>query len=195
MIPVSHRRFLVPPCLLVAALAMGCGGSSDSVPAKQAAPANQAAPPEQAAAKIDACTLFTYEDAQAIAGESVATMASTLDEAVGRTPGQCIYNSGSTDQPRILSLEIRQHRRPKAAKRKLRSNRRSFASMSGGNVQDISGLGDGALWVGGRIQQLHVLAGSRQLIVTVQSPDGTDQLPQARRIAVKALESLKSGQQ
>lgn len=184
MIPVSHRRFLVPPCLLAAAFAVGCGGSPDSPPADQAA---------AKAAKIDACTLFTYEDAQAIAGESVATMASTLDEAVGRNPGQCLYNSGTTDQPRILSLEIRQHRNPKAARRRLRSSRRSFASMSGGNVQDVSGLGNRALWVGGRIQQLHVLANSRQLIITVQSPDGTDQLPKARKIAVKALGLLKSG--
>lgn len=180
MTPAFLRRFLVPPCLLAAALAAGCGGSPDSKPA------------DQASTPIDACTLFTYEDAEAIAGVPVDTMASTLDEAVGRAPGQCLYNSGTTDQPRILSLEIRQHRNTKAAQRILTSGRRSFATMTGGKVQDVPGLGDGALWVGGRIQQLHVIVSDRQLMITVQSPDGTDQLPKARQIAMKVLERLKA---
>ena len=45
--------------------------------------------------------------------------------------------------------------------------------------------------MGGPIQQLHVLAGSRELVITVQSPDGTDQLPRARQIAEKVLARLK----
>jgi hypothetical protein len=176
---VSIRRST--PSLLLLAVLAACGPSSDP------------GTPETPVEKVDACTLFTSEDAEAIAGESIAAMASTLDEAVGRDPGQCIYNSGTLERPRILSLLIREHRNPEAAKRILASSRSAFSSLAGGQVQDVPGLGDGALWVGGRIQQLHVLAGSRQLIVTVQSPDGTDQLPRARRIAVKALERLKSG--
>jgi hypothetical protein len=170
----------MPSLLLLAALA-ACGPSSDS--------GSQAAQ----APKVDACTLFTYEDAKAIAGESLASMASTLDEAVGRDPSECIYNSGTLDQPRILSLLIRYHRSPEAAKRIQESSRSSFNSLSGGRVQDVPGLGDGALWVGGRIQQLHVLEGERELIITVQSPDGTDQLPQARQIAEKIQERMKAG--
>ena len=61
-------------------------------------------------------------------------------------------------------------------------------------MQEIPGLGDGALWVGSRIQQLHVVAGSRQFVITVQSPDGTDQLPKARQIAVKVLERLQASE-
>lgn len=175
----ARRRLLAPSFLLASALA-GCGGSSQSS--------------DNAAPKLDACTLFTYEDAEAVAGESLATMASTLDEAVGRDPSECLYNSGTLEQPRILSLLIRYHRSPEAAQRLQKSSRSSFRAMSGGQVREISGLGDGALWVGGRIQQLHVLAGSRQLVITVQSPDGTDQLPKARQIAVKVLERLKSSE-
>src|SRR5262245_43525401 len=162
--------------LLCVALA-GCGGSSQ---------------PSAPAARLDACTLFTYEDAEAAAGESLGTMASTLDEAVGRDPSECLYNSGTETQPRILSLLIRYHRSPEAAKRILNSGRSTFNSLSGGQTREIPDLGDGALWVGGRIQQLHVAAGSRELVITVQSPDGTDQLPKARQIAVKVLERLKA---
>jgi len=64
--------------------------------------------------------------------------------------------------------------------------------MSAGKLQDVRGLGDAALWVGGRIQQLHVVTGNLQLIITVQSPDGTDQLDKARQIATRVLERLKT---
>lgn len=177
----SARRRLLAPSLLLAAALAGCGGSSQ--------PSGNAP-----AAKLDACTLFTYEDAEAAAGESLATMSSALDDALGRDPSECLYNSGTETRPRILSLLIRYHRSPEAAKRIQNSSRSSFNTMSGGQTREIPGLGDGALWVGGRIQQLHVVAGSRQFVITVQSPDGTDQLPKARLIAVKVLQRLKASE-
>jgi hypothetical protein len=175
----SIRRLSVASLLAAALLGGGCGSQTDSKPGEPTA-------------KVDACQLFTYEDAQTVAGETLASMSSTLDEAVGRSPLQCIYNSGSLDQPRILSLLIREHRNPDAAKRLQESSRSSLSSMSGGKVQDVPGLGEGAVWVGGRIQQLHVLSGSRQFIITVQSPDGTDQLALARDIANRVLAKQKA---
>lgn len=178
----SPRRFSIAPLLLAAALAVtGCGGSE-----------SETAKTEAKAPPLDACTLFTYEDAQAVAGETLAAMSSTLDDARGRDPGQCIYNSGTLEQPRILSLLIRQHRTAERAKRFQESSRSSLRSMSGADVQDIPGLGDGALWVGGRIQQLHIVKGDRQFVITVQSPDGTDQLPRARQVAAKVLGKLNA---
>lgn len=170
------RRLLIAPLLLAAALAAGCGASDSNSP-----------PPP----KVDACQLFTFEDAQAIAGETLANLNSTIDEAKGRNPLECIYNGGTLDQPRILSLLIRQHRNAEAAKRFQQSSGETLGSMSGGKVQEVPGLGDGAFWVGGRLQQLHVLAGSQQLIITAQGSDG-DQLPIARQIATRSLERLKT---
>jgi hypothetical protein len=180
----TSSRLLNAPFLLAAALfatfvasLAGCGGADS----KASRPLN-----------VDACQLFTDEDAQAVAGETLAQMSSTLDEAKGRNPLECIYNSGSLDQPRILSLLIRQHGSAAAAKDLLESSRSTLSSMSAGNTRDVRGLGDAALWVGGRIQQLHVATGSLQLIITVQSPDGTDQLDRARQIAARVLERLKA---
>jgi hypothetical protein len=180
---IFSRRLLIAPFLFAAVLIasitaslVGCGRSSDS----------DAGPPPN----VDACALFTDKDAQEIAGDTLAGMTSTLDEARGRNPLECIYNSGTLDQPRILSLLIRPHRG--GAKDFLESSRSSLSSMSGGKVTDVAGLGDGALWVGNRLQQLHVASGSLQLIITVQSPDGTDQLPRARQIATRVLERLKT---
>ncbi len=177
----TSSRLRIAPLLLAAAVSAilaGCRGGTDSRPG---APLN-----------VDACQLFTDQDAQAIAGETLAAMSSTIDEAKGRNPLECIYNSGSLDQPRILSLLIRPQRSASAARDFLESSRSALSSMSAGKVQDVRGLGDAALWVGGRIQQLHIVTGSLQLIITVQSPDGTDQLDGARQIATRALERLKA---
>lgn len=181
------RRLRIPSFLLAAAMAamtLGCGGSANTSKETDKAGANAEAP------KLDACQLFTYEDAEAIAGESLASMASTLDEAQGRNPGECIYNSGTIEQPVILSLLIRPHRSPESAKRVLEGGRSTFSAISGGKVQDVPGLGDGALWVGGRIQQLHILRGETVLVITVQSADGTDQLENARQLAGKILSRM-----
>ena len=178
------RRLRIPSFLLAAmtAIALGCGGSADTDKA------NAKAKPTQ----HDACELFTYEDARAIAGESLAAMASTLDEAQGRNPGECIYNAGTIEQPRILGLLIRHHRSPESAQSVLKSGRSTFSAISGGKVQDVPGLGDGALWVGGRIQQLHVLRGETELVITLQGADGTDQVQNARQLAGKILSRLQS---
>ena len=183
-------RLRIPSFLLAAmtAITLGCGSSADSSKETDKAKADANAETPQ----LDACQLFTYEDARALAGESLAGMVSTLDEARGRDPGQCIYNSGTIEEPRILSLLIRHHRSPKAAKGVLESGRSTFSAISGGKVQDVPDLGDGALWVGGRIQQLHVLRGEAELVITLQSADGTDQIQNARQLAEKILSRLQS---
>jgi hypothetical protein len=182
VILTARRRLPAPSflsLLVLAALAVGCGGGPDDQPVP-------AGPP------LDACALFTFDDARAVAGETIAPMASTFDEAKGRDPGECIYNSGRLDQPRVLSLLIRTHRSVARAKRLQESSRSTLGAMSRGKVQDVPGLGDGAFWVGGQLQQLHMRKGHRQFIIKVDSPDGTDQLPRARQIAVKVLERLKT---
>jgi hypothetical protein len=174
---ILNRQLRIPSYLLALAL-VACGGSAET--GKAAGKAD--APP------LDACELFPYEDARAIAGESLSGMSSTLDDARGRDLTECLYNAGTSEQPRILSLLIRQHRSPKSAQSVLKGGRSTFSSLSGGKVQDVPNLGDGALWVGGRIQQLHVLHGPTELVITLQSVEGAaDQLPQARQVAKKIL--------
>jgi hypothetical protein len=119
-------------------------------------------------------------------------MSSTIDEAKGRNPLECIYNGGSLDQPRILSLLIRPHPSASAARDFLDSSRSTLSAMAAGKVRDVRRVGDAALWVGGRIQQLHLVKGNLELIITAQSPDGTDQLDRARQIAARVLERLKT---
>jgi hypothetical protein len=182
----SPRRIIALLLLAAAVLAAaGCGSGSGSGSKRDAG----------APLRINACALFNEQDAQAIAGDTLAVMSSTMEDAHGHNPLECIYNSGTLEEPRILSLLVRQHRSAEAAKDLQGSSRAPLAAMAGGKVADAPGLGDGALWFGGKLQQLHVLAGSRQLVVTVQSPDGADQLPRARQIATRALERLHAAAQ
>lgn len=179
--PHSPRRIpasLLAPLLLAAALAAGCGPG--------------ARPDPDADLQINACALFSAEDAQAVAGDTLAVMSSTMEDAKGHNPNECIYNTGTLEQPRILSLLVRRNRNAEAAKALQASSRAPLAAMAGGQAVDVPGLGDGAFWLGGKLQQLHVVTGSRQLVVTVQSPDGSDQLAIARQIATRAGARLQA---
>ncbi len=175
---ISSRRPRIAPLLLAAALAAGCGPG--------------ARPDPDADLRINACALFSAQDAQGVAGDTLAVMSSTMEDARGHNPCECIYNTGSLEQPRILSLLVRRNRNAEAAKALQASSRAPLAAMAGGKVVDVPGLGDGAFWLGGKLQQLHVLTGSRQLVVTVQSPDGSDQLAPARQIASRAVARLQA---
>lgn len=145
----------------------------------------------QLQAKIMACDLFTGEDAEKVSHESVARMTSTLEDAGKPDLAQCVYNSGTLNEPRILSLQVRTFNDEASAARVEADSRKPLARLAGRPTVLIGGLGDGAVWAGGKVQQLYVRRGPVQLIVTVNSPDGSEQLAEARTIAVQALARLE----
>jgi len=142
-------------------------------------------------AKIQACELFPDDLAVRVSGESVARMTSTLEDAGKPDPAQCVYNSGTLEKPRILSLLVRSFNDAESTARVESDSRVYLARLAGRPVVRIAGLGDGALWAGGKVQQLHVRRGPVQLLITVQSPDGSEQLAEARTIAAQALAKLE----
>lgn len=142
-------------------------------------------------AKIQACELFPDDLATRVSGESVARMTSTLEDAGKPDPAQCVYNSGTLEKPRILSLLVRSFNDAESTARVESDSRVYLARLAGRPVVRISGLGDGAIWAGGKVQQLHVRRGPVQLLITVQSPDGSEQLAEARTIASQVLAKLE----
>jgi hypothetical protein len=186
-VTTSYRQAFLS-LALVGALA-GCGpkaGPTGSETAKGAA-----APP---APQVAACTLFTMADAQAVLGEEeVVEMTSFLNEAQKtKDPAQCGYNAGS-DPSQLVRLEVRRAASPESAQGAFDSTR---SLLAGSAPQDVPGLGngaDGAFWVGGTLQQLHVRRGATQLIITSQISQtgaGKDPLAIAKAIAGKALPRL-----
>jgi hypothetical protein len=164
--------------LMAAVSLAGCGGEEAEGPP---------APP------IQACTLFTRQDAEAAAGIAVnGTLSSTMADVKGPSPLQCTYTTGSLLEPGILSLEVRPARSEKKAARVHASDRDTMETLSHGKLEEVPRLGDAAYWAGGGLMQLHVLAGRNLLIVTVQP--GKNQLPAAKQIAAKAIDRLKAQQ-
>lgn len=139
---------------------------------------------------LDACDLFPYDEANAIAGGYVSGMSSTLEDAKGRDPLSCAYNAGSTEQPRLLSLLVRLHENPERAERALRAARGSLDKLTRGDLKDVPTLGDGAFWAGGSLLQLHVRKGEKQLLITCQLNDPTASFAGAQKIAQAALARL-----
>jgi hypothetical protein len=182
----SYRQvFLALALAALAAIAValaGCGPTSDSKAGKSAA-----APVRQ----VDACTLFTEADAKAVlAEEEVVEMSSFLsDGQKQKDPSQCGYNAGS-DPSKIVRIEVRRAASPEAVQGAFDSTR---SLLAGSAPQDVPGLGDGAFWVGGTLEQLHVRKGATQLIITSQTSqpgEGKDPLGIAKAIASKALGRL-----
>jgi hypothetical protein len=169
--------------LLLAGLLAGCGGGADSEPAAETTPA---------ATPINACDLLTFEEAKVIAGEPVAGLSSTLDDAVGRDPSQCVYNAGSLEAPRILGINVRRFPSARVAKRTFASSKSYLDNLGGGRLVEVPGLGEGAVWVGAKIQQLHVLRGDVVLVITSQGQPGKD-LEAAKKIAAQAVKRMDAG--
>jgi hypothetical protein len=164
-----------------ASAASGTGRQAGAPP--QGRPAAPPVPP------LDACALLAPADVQAVAPQASGSLSSTLDDAVGKDPGQCSYGLSSDLQPRAISLTVRQFASAEEAAGQQRSAESGLRSVApSGAVEEVPRLGDGAFWVGGQIDQLHVLRGDRRLIFTVQ----LDKEPQraARALAAKALERL-----
>ena len=172
---------LTLPALLAACALAACGAPGSE-------PTAESTPP----APINACNLLTFEEAKAVAGEPVAALSSTLDDAVGRVPYQCVYNAGTLEAPRLLGIEVRQSPSARVAKRTFEASKSYLDNLGGGKLVEVPGLGQGAVWVGGRIQQLHVLQGNAVLLITSQGQPGKD-LEAAKKIAAQAVERLAAG--
>ncbi|HWW93767.1 MAG TPA: hypothetical protein VN375_10405, partial [Vicinamibacteria bacterium] len=91
--------------------------------------------------------------------------------------------------PKVVRLEVRVLPSAGDAEGQQRASESGLAHIAGG-AQPIPGLGDGAFWVGGQLDQLHVVSGDTRLIFTVQV--AKDPAGAARRLATKALARLRA---
>jgi hypothetical protein len=178
------RKSLACGTAVLTALLAGCGSATDS------REANALHAPE----KLDACALFPFDEAQALAGTAIAPLSSTYEDAVGRRElKQCAYNAGTIEHPLLVSLEVRPAQSVRAAERRQESSRAFLGTLSKGHVQDVPGVGEAALWAGGGIDQLHCRQGAVQLVVTMQS--GQEPLAAAKKVAQRTFARLHEMQQ
>ncbi|HLX07210.1 MAG TPA: hypothetical protein VKY89_05050 [Thermoanaerobaculia bacterium] len=170
--------------MVLAACGKGGGGA-----ASQPAAGNTAATKAVGAALPDACELMTADDVQAVTREVSGSLSSTLEDAVGKDPSQCSYGLGGDVPPKVISLSARRAPGTEQAASQQETAESGLRSIAtGAPVEDLPRLGDGAFWVGGRIDQLHVRYRDTLLIFTVQLEQ--DPLRAARTLASQALVRL-----
>jgi hypothetical protein len=173
------RKSLACGAVVLAGLLAGCGSKAEEGE-KEAFRA-----PE----RIEACSLFPFQEAQEIAGAAVATISSTLDDAVGADTKKCAYNAGSIEQPQILGIEIRPTRTVREAVRRQEASRSYLGTLAKGDLQDVQGVGDAAFWAGGSVKQLHIRKGAVLLVVTLQA--AKDPLASARQVAERTFARMQ----
>lgn len=178
------------PALMLIALAVSACGGSDSGETTDAA-----AGPTFDPTTLQACELFTIEDALSLnGGKRVSTMSSTLEEASGRNNLVCSYNAGSRARPRLLGLDIRPAKSPAAAARQLESSRGFLKRLAGGELQEVPGVGDKAVWAGGELHQLHMVRGNLVLVISAKTDNPPRSLYVAKLAAKRVLERLEPAQ-
>ncbi|HEV3075065.1 MAG TPA: hypothetical protein VHB47_11650 [Thermoanaerobaculia bacterium] len=175
---------LVASCVVLAA----CGHDGGVAPASGRS--NAAGTAGTAGGPLpDACELLTPADVDAVTRDASGSLSSTLEDAVGKDPTLCSYSLAGDVPPRMISLSLR--RAPgaeEAASRQQTAEAGLRSIAAGAPVEELPGLGDGAFWIGGRIDQLNVRRGDTLLVFTVQLDK--DPLGVARTLAGKALARL-----
>lgn len=174
------------PALTLALLLNACGSGSET---QEGAAFDPAA--------LNACELFTVADAlQLNGGRPVAPRSSTFDDAArSGSPLACSFNTAvaTPDQPQVLGLEIKPARDARAAARNLESSRAMLKRLAGGEVQEVPGLGEKAVFAGGDLHQLHVLKGNLVLVITAQTDNPPKSLYLAKLVAQRVLQRLEGG--
>ncbi len=176
------------PALVLMALT-ACGGSDS------AETSDTTGGPNIDPTTLQACELFTIEDALSLnGGKRVSTMSSTLEEASGRNNLVCSYNAGSRARPRLIGLDIRPTRSPAAAARQLESSRGFLKRLAGGEIQEVPGVGDKAVWAGGELHQLHMVRGNLVLVISAKTDNAPRSLYVAKLAAKKVLQRIEPAQ-
>jgi hypothetical protein len=160
-------------------MVIGCGGeSAKSDDSTQANASAMSSGPEHA------CALLPAAEVTAVIGEPVRdSLALSMPDASGAvTLSQCNYATASNAA--AASLMLRRSPAGEISTQALRSARETI-EQAGVSVEDVPGLGEGAIWGG---NQLHVITSKGWSIVV--SPPASGGLAQARTIAERALARL-----
>lgn len=135
-----------------------------------------------------ACKRLTGEDAEALLGGAVQeppVTGSTAD--IGVESWRCGYISVAQSPAKVVTLLDQHWQDPTAARKAYEHAHAISQSISGQMPENVPGLGDRAYWAGGSVNQLHVLAGSDWLVISVTAAPGFDQLGPARKAAARIL--------
>ena len=189
-----------------AALALAVGGcgdrqaaapsatTSDSAALSSASPATSARrdgggdPPDYLLA---ACDWFPEEEAESLVpGIALSRVRAPADQALGVDVAKCAWGAGPPTAIRVLALEVRRHTSAASAAAAQADARPVLRRLVGEQLADVPQIGDGALWGGDALRQLHVVSGDVRMIITVQIGPAEAARGVAEKIARAALLGL-----
>lgn len=148
--------------------------------------------PEIALQPVDVCQLIPPREAEAAAGMRLDTVGAALDNKVHERNAKCSFGINHEGVFRMLSLEVRQFTTLGEAKKKQQDAERSLPRLTmSDKLLPVEGVGERAIWTGGELSQLHVVAGHRRLIVTMEIGEQEHRREQATWIAQRALLRLE----
>ena len=165
-----------------------------STPAAATPPAATPQPNEQSVAKIDACSLLTSEEIEAVQGEPLKESKPGEKTDRGIALSDCYLTLPTFSKS--VSLVLGQRGPDPAGRTVAQFWDESFISVTehpkSGPPRKIEGLGDDAYWMGDeRMGALFVLKGSRYLRISVGGPGNQDEkIERCRKLAEKALTRL-----
>jgi len=184
---IAHAACVACAVLAAGAVLAACGQGGGAPAAGGSAGGGTAG--HAGAPLPDACELLTPADVEAVTREASGSLSSTLEDAVGKDPTQCSYSLGGDVPQRMIGLSLRRAPGAEEAASQQRAAESGLRSIAAGApVEELPRLGDGAFWIGGRIDQLNVRRGDTLLVFTVQLDK--DPLGAARALAGKALARL-----
>ena len=155
-------------------LTVGCGRPSTTSTASNGGP-------------IDACALLTVDEVAAVLGTAVSP---PQNEVIGAGDAglaaisQCVFTS-TAEPTKSVSVFVR---RSPVADNTPESMRKSLSEF-GATVQDVSGIGDAALWDG---TQLHIFKSEKTYVIITVSGfgEGAEALAKAKAVGEKATPRL-----
>jgi hypothetical protein len=116
---------------------------------------------------LDACALLLAEDADPGGVYGLLRVRAPIELTVGQDAAKCSF--GTPEPPiMVVSLEVRRLDSAATARKQQKGSEPMLPKLSGVPVEVVEGIGDRAVWAGGRLDQLQVVVADLRLIVTVE---------------------------
>jgi len=137
-----------------------------------------------------ACQLLTPDDARELGGDAMQSTWSNPWETE-KTPNrlECVYVARG-HVSRRLGLALQPFASREQARKLFGETIAHLEPFAGTPPIPISGLGDQAVWAGGRLSRLYLLHDRLQLVITSEAEESETASATARVIAARALERL-----
>jgi hypothetical protein len=196
------RRQLALLASLLALAGAGCSKSRTPEVSTAATPQPKASQPAISAPpaeRIDACTLLTKEDTQAVQGEPFTSTKPSQPSVAGLTVSQCYFELPMAVNSIVVTVTRKADgaggRDPSQSWQEIFHREHPREKKEEGEEkepQKVEGIGDEAFWTGNRVGgALYVLKGNSYLRISVGGAgDQAQKLEKSKALADRALKRM-----